>query len=323
MPLAYACDHCGRTGVTFGVYYPGRDMTKPPVRLCQTYNGVPIQPNCYHLVVERGEPLGLRKDVQIRAEDRHAPKVEAVAIRNADNRSVGLVLNETDTPADEPVLLADTSHPLTGESIPLVPPDHELSPAITEAEKGKGIIDPYGATQKPLVDPDSPEAQEYLDRLAEEEAAKISVPGGLAPTVGLQGTQPGQYIRGGDNGPHVNPGDTASVPPWEDPYGDEPIATQQPHVAQDVITNAPFEPAATKKTPAQVAAEAQQRANEENAEKRAAAAKATPAKKAPAKKAAAKKTAPQKPKTDPSQTPNPANPEVTDTPAVKEEESNG
>lgn len=176
-----SCDHCGRTGVTFGVYYPQRDMTTPAVHLCQTQHGLPIEPNCYHLVRERGEPLGLRKYAAIIATDRHSPRVEATQIRFNESPG-GAIYAET----------VRGDHPLAGQQLPAVVEDP------TPGEVNRGLP---AADLRPLIDPASPQGQQIADAAAAAEAAKIVLPGGLG-NVGDRdvnprtGGVPARYRRG-------------------------------------------------------------------------------------------------------------------------------
>lgn len=291
-----SCDHCGRTGVTLGVYYPGRDISQPPIRLCQTYQGIPIEPNCYHLVTERGEQLGIRKVNAIMETDRHSPKVEAVALRFREGGDSPVILTETERRVDAPPPprmsygeRVQGEHPLTGQRVPMEPPEIPADPLTTKAEEAKGIINPHGADQRPLINPASAEGQAIADAAAEEQAAKITIPGGMGGQVGMpQG-----------NGPRRYPSDAVG-----DHHGDE-FPTPQPISPDDMVSSSGPAPGPTvntsglvvqsqppvdsdAKTPAQVAAEAQAKVDAEEAVK-------TPAKKAPAKKAAAKKAAPKQP----------------------------
>lgn len=295
MPRFYACDHCGRTGVTFGVYYPNRDMTQPALHLCQTIDGVPIEPNCYHLVTERGEELGARKLIQIRDSDRHAPKVEAVALRFTESAG-GAIYTETERPGEPAsgTLVGEAvagEHPLTGQVVMNDPLDTEVHPAITEAEKGKGIIDPFGATQRPLVQPDSPEGHALADAAAAEEARKMTPPGGLGGvgdrdanprTAGV----PGRYPRGATEAQ-----DYVNAHAGED--FDTLAARAYGRIAPDQVPTmaaaAPERQTTRPSSAAEVAAAAQARADAEAAIR--------PARKAPAKapaKKAVKKSTPRK-----------------------------
>lgn len=273
MPRYYACDHCGRSGdVTLGVYYPGKDITREPVRLCQTFQGNIVTPNCYHLVVERGEQLGIRKVNAIMETDRQSPKSEGVTLRFAQGDSGGnVILTETErreanledglTPYGEVV---QGDHPLTGQRIPLDVDDVEnpIHPAITEAEKGKGIIDPYGATQRPLIDPASTEGQELADAAAEEQARRITVPAS-SPRTNPAG-QTVDFPRPPDREP-ISPDDTirsggAAPGPAVDTIGQATTIDPGGNIVFDQPTQAE-----TTQTPAQVAAEAQRKVDEREA----------------------------------------------------------
>lgn len=294
MPRYYACDHCGRTGNTLGVYYPGKDISQPAVRLCQSYQGNPITPNCYHQVVELGEELGIRKTQAIMATDRQSPKNEGVQIRFHEGENAGnVILTETErrennledgrTPYGEVV---QTEHPLTGERIPIEPPDFELHPGVTKAEEAKGIINPHGADQTPLVDPAGEQGQAIADAAAEEQARRITTP---------------------VSGPRLNPeGQTVDFPrpPQNSPISpDDMVNAGGPAVGPQVnTTSTVIDPAGNvvhdkpavgdAKTPAQVAADAQAKADAEEAStKTQTNKKLTEPKKAPAKKAPAKAAA--------------------------------
>lgn len=268
MPRHYACDHCGRVGVVMGVYYPGRDMTQPAVRLCQTYNGEPVSPNCYHLVVEMGEELGLRKGTPILATDRHSPKVEGAQIRFDQHVTAGTIVTERhpDVPAPltgVPVTgegeVTQQAHPLTGQSIPSVPDDAVIDPAVTEAEKSKGIINPDSANQKPLIDPASPEGQALADAAAQEEARKIAAPVGMSPRSNPDGqtvdfpTPPSEQF--------IDPSDTIA--------GQAAVLDAERHDTDLPRTPAAETQADKPKTPAEIAKAAQERADAEEAERKA------------------------------------------------------
>lgn len=298
-----SCDHCGRTGVTLGVYYPGRDISKPPVRLCQTYQGTPITPNCYHLVTELGEQLGIRKVNAIMETDRHAPRVEAVALRFQDSAQGNVILTETERPGDAPapprmsygeVLSGD--HPRHGERIPMQPPEIPADSVTTKAEEAKGIINPHGADQRPLVDPASAEGQAIADAAAQAEVRKIQLPGGFGGIGGVAevsgdpergfsgGTVPKRYPHGpvGEHHSDEFPAPPQPISPDDMVRTGGPAPGPTVNTSGAVVDSAPpVDPDA--KTPAQVAAEAQAKVDAEEAEKE--------AKKAPAKKAA-KKAAP-------------------------------
>jgi hypothetical protein len=276
-----SCDHCGRTGVTFGVYYPNRDMSQPPVYLCQTQHGVPIEPACYHLVRERGEALGLRKSQAILASDRHSPRVEATQIRFNQSPG-GAIYTETERPEPEP---ADPTaqpvldeHPLSGQSIPSTPPEPLDEALTTTAEQNQGLTNPHSADQTPLIQPDSPEGQVIADAAAAAEAAKVVLPGGLG-SVGDRdvnprtGGVPGRYPSGPVGDPRTGTEREADAQAAQ-----SRVDAGLPAEDGDDATLTP-----TELTPAQVAAAAQAQADAEAAK--------PPAKKAPAKKAPAK-TAP-------------------------------
>lgn len=287
----YACDHCGRTGVTFGIVYPNGDMSQPALHLCQHYNGTPIEPNCYHLVVERGEPLGQRKKVAISAADRQSARNEAARLRFTENVATGTVVVDTARPGEDfPDTPPRYEHPLTGEVIDTGPREATLDPAITAAESSKGIINPHSADQRPLVNPDSEEGQAYLDRQLAAEQAKVNV------------LPPSQQRPSVVDSPYVNPGPTASMPPADPP--EVPIVGQPAPLPEG--TQAGQDAAGQPLTPAQVAAAAQAKADSTLRKNR-------PVKKAPAKKAAAKKAQKPSPQvsvdTPPPQTPKPANTE--------------
>lgn len=280
MPRFYACDHCGRSGATLGVYYPGRDVRNPPVRLCQSMHGNPIEPNCYHLVTELGEELGIRRTTPILETDRHAPVVEAVAIRFEENTSTGTINPHT-------VRTPVTEHPLVGQVV------MNETPELRDNEKGKGVDDPYGATLKPLVDPNSAEGQAIADAAAAEAAADINLPGGLGSVgaPGLSGGLGGDPQRGFTGGsiparyPHGPVGDgsgTGGNGDFDDtdPANMRPLQEGEP--ASEGAVGTLTDEHGPARSPAQIAADAQAKADEEEKAKR------PPAKKAPAKKAAAK-----------------------------------
>lgn len=299
MPRFYACDHCGRTGVTFGVYYPNKDMTQPALRLCQSQDGTPIEPSCYHLVVERGEQVGIRKATAILDTDRHAPKIEGAAIRFDAHTQHGLVLSEV-TPGESAY---------AGQSVPMVMPE-----ATTEAEKGKGIDNPAGATQIPLVSIDSPEGQAMADRDAAEQAAKIMPPTAGKRFSGAEFPAPPEDWRSGPDAEHPSrpfrdgdPRSEGAVAQVAPEPADAPFTPPDPALIGS--TEPAPEPASTGPTPAEIAKAAQAKADaEEAARLDAKSVDLNPAsdpakfktatgapKKAPAKKAAPTKKTPAKP----------------------------
>lgn len=269
MPRYFACDHCGRAGdVTLGVYYPDKDISKPPVRLCQTYQGNPVTPNCYHLVVELGEPLGYRKENAIMETDRQSPKAEGAAIRFTEDVATGTVYADRVTAAQEAGTtpygeVVQQEHELTGERIPAVAPEFALDPAVTKAEEAKGIINPQGANQRPLVDPGSSEGQAIADAAAAEQARKITVPAS-GPRINAEG-QTVEFPRPPENQP-ISPSDMVYGSPQPGPVVD----TAHQGTTIDPAGNIVFENDSSPEgqSPAQVAAEAQAKADAEEAAKR-------------------------------------------------------